>query len=179
MNSLAVNTFLEIAAKRYSVRDFLDKPVEEEKLKSVLEAGRIAPSAANYQPWHFIVIRDRETITKVGEAYPRKWFVEAPVVIIVCGDHDKSWKRGDGKDFADVDIAITVDHMTLAAAESGLGTCWVCNFDEKKVSRIFNLPAAIEPIVLLPLGYPGESTDPSSRHNVRKDLDSIVHWEKF
>jgi nitroreductase len=179
MNSVKENNFLSLASKRYSVRNFLNKTIEEEKLVSVLEAGRIAPSAANFQPWHFIVVRDRATIKKVGEAYPRPWFLEAPVVIIVCGDHEKSWKRGDGKDFTDVDIAITVDHMTLAAAEAGLGTCWVCNFDAKKISSFFNLPAAIEPIVLLPLGYPGESTDQASRHIIRKNLDSIVHWEKF
>jgi nitroreductase len=174
-----MNDFLSIATLRYSVRGYLDKAVEEDKLMQVLEAGRIAPSAANFQPWHVIAVRDRETIGRIGEAYPRPWFIAAPVILVVCGDHDKGWKRGDGKDFTDVDIAITVDHMTLAAASLGLGTCWVCNFDAGKITRLFNLPGRIEPIVLLPLGYPAKAEDAASRHVLRNPMDKFAHWEKF
>ena len=127
-----MNTFLELAKKRYSLRNYLDTPVEDEKLMVVLEAGRIAPSAANFQPWHFIVIRDEEMRKKAGTTYNRPWFRKAPVIILICGDHHASWKRADGKDHCDIDISITTDHMTLAAAELELGTCWVCNFDAKK-----------------------------------------------
>jgi nitroreductase len=174
-----MNDFLSIATLRYSVRSYLDKAVEEDKLIQVLEAGRIAPSAANFQPWHVIAVRDREMIGRIGEAYPRPWFIAAPVILVVCGDHDKGWKRGDGKDFTDVDIAIAVDHMTLAAASLGLGTCWVCNFDAGKITRLFNLPGRIEPIVLLPLGYPAKAEDTASRHVLRNPMDKFVHWEKF
>jgi nitroreductase len=166
--------FLELAKKRYSVRSYLDKPVEEEKLRYVLEAGRIAPSAANFQPWHCIVARDKQLIAQIGSAYPRKWFTEAPVVLVLCG-----WKRNDGKDHTDIDIAIMADHMTLAAAESGLGTCWVCNFDADKISQLLKLPDNIEPIVLLPLGYPADVPDQTARHLVRNDFDAVVHWETF
>lgn len=174
-----MSDILTIIKKRYSVRNYLDMPVPEEKLMYILEAGRLAPSAANYQPWHYIVVQDKKMIMKIGTAFPRVWFLEAPVIIIICGDHHKAWKREDGKDHTDIDVAITVDHMTLAAAEAGLGTCWVCNFDRKKISEMMNLPDHIEPIVLLPLGYPDTSTDKHSRHLTRHELDKIVHWEKF
>jgi nitroreductase len=172
-------TFSDLIKKRYSVRNYLDRPVEEKKLMGVLEAGRIAPSAANFQPRHIIVIRDKEMIMKIGAAFPRVWFMEAPMILVVCGDHEVSWKRNDGKDYTDIDIAILVDHMTLAAAEAGLGTCWVCNFDVKKVREVLSLPDNIEPYVLLPLGYPAKTTDSGSRHHLRHELDKIIHWEKF
>ncbi len=172
-------TFLELAKKRYSVRNYLIKPVEEEKLMYVLETGRIAPSTANFQPWHFIVIKENEMVLQIGNAYPRKWFTEAPVILVICGDHKKGWKRADGKDHTDIDIAIAVDHMTLAAAEIGLGTCWICNFDAKKISELLKLPDNLEPIVLLPLGYPDEATDLAARHLIRNDFNKVVHWERF
>ncbi|NMA65822.1 MAG: nitroreductase, partial [Clostridiaceae bacterium] len=124
-------SFFEVAEKRYSLRKFNTKEVEKEKILKVIEAARIAPSACNLQPYHFIVITDSELRKKVAESYPREWFKNAPVIIVACGDHSKSWKRIDGKDHCDVDVAIAVDHMTLAAAEQGLGTCWVCAFDAK------------------------------------------------
>ncbi len=87
--------FLNLAKKRYSCRNYDSKAVEQEKLDLILEAGRIAPSAANLQPWHFIVIRQKENLEKIGKVYPREWFMRAPCVIILCGDHSKSWKRKD------------------------------------------------------------------------------------
>ena len=174
-----MNDFLELAKKRYSLRSYMDTPVEEDKLNYVLEAGRIAPSAANFQPWHCIVIRDGKMIAKLGTVYPRKWFTEAPVILVFCGDHEKGWKRGDGKDHTDIDVAIMVDHITLAAAEMGLGTCWVCNFDAIKTSELLELPASIEPVVLLPIGYPGNVADQTARHLVRHESGKVIHWEKF
>lgn len=174
-----MNSFLELAKNRYSVRNYLDKPVEDEKLHYVLEAGRIAPSAANYQPWHFIVIKEDEMRKKIVEKYNRPWFLQAPVIIIICGDHHAAWKRADGKDHCDIDIAIAVDHMTLAAEDVGLGTCWICNFNEKQARQILNLPKEIEPIVYLPLGYSGNQPDKRARHLIRKKTEEIVHWEKY
>ena len=84
----------------------------------------------NFQPWAFVVVRDPEKLKALYDCYPREWFASAPVCIVVCGDHSTSWKRlSDNKDFCDVDIAITTEHLVLAAAEQGLGSCWVCNFD--------------------------------------------------
>jgi nitroreductase len=171
--------FIDIAKKRYSVRSYLSKTVDEGKLLKVLEAGRVAPSAVNIQPCHFIVIKDEMNRQKICSAYHRDWLKEAPVIIVVCGDHSTSWKRKDGKDHCDIDIAIAVDHMTLQAAELELGTCWVCNFDKQKCSEVLTLPENLEPMVILPLGYPADTTD-INRHSIkRKSLDSIVHWEKY
>ena len=174
-----MKSFLELAKSRYSVRNYLDREVEDAKLEYVLEAGRIAPSAANYQPWHFIVIRDMEMRKKIAGTYNRAWFLEAPVIIILCGDHRVSWKRADGKDHCDIDIAIATDHMTLAAEEMGLGTCWICNFNAVKAREILGLPDGIEPVVYLPVGYSGDQPDKRSRHLTRKKLEEILHLEKF
>jgi len=174
-----MNSFLELAKSRYSVRNYLNKPVEDEKLNYVLEAGRIAPSAANYQPWHFIVIKEIEMRKRIFETYNRPWLLQAPVIIILCGDHAVSWKRPDGKDHCDIDVAIATDHMTLAAEDIGLSTCWICHFDAKRAKEILNLPDLIEPVVYLPLGYSGDQPDKKSRHLVRKTMEEIVHWEKY
>jgi len=171
--------FLDLAKKRYSCRKFDHKTVEDDKLNLILEAGRIAPSAANYQPWHFIVIREKENRKRIHPIYHRDWFKEAPCVIIICGDHNQSWKRKDGKDHCDIDIAITVDHMTLQAAELGLGTCWICNFDKDLCIKLLNLPQNLEPAVILPVGYPLDKADPDRHKAKRKPLREIVSYEKY
>jgi nitroreductase len=170
--------FIELARLRYSSRKYYPKTVEKEKLDYILECGRIAPSAANYQPWHIVVIRDAGNREKIAEVYPRDWFKEAPVILVICGDHAASWKRPDGKDHCDVDIAIITDHMTLAAAEQGLATCWICHFDAKKCADILSLPPDIEPIVILTLGYPADTSD-TPRHNKRKSISEITHNERY
>lgn len=168
--------FLSLAQSRFSVRKYKTTPVEEEKILKVLEAGRIAPSAVNYQPWHFIVINEKDKLEQLHGVYNRPWIKEAPVVIVACSDHSKSWKRSaDGKDSADIDLAIAVDHMTLMATELGLGTCWVCNFDVDKCAEILGLPGYIEPTVILPLGYP--AIKPAEKK--RKQLSEIVHINTF
>lgn len=166
-----------IIENRYSVRSYQQREVEKEKLIKILEAGQLAPSAVNNQPWHFIVVREPENHANFSEIYHRDWFKEAPVYIIVCGDHSAAWKRKeDGKDHTDVDAAIAIDHMTLQATELGLGTCWICNFYVEKCREFFQLPEQIEPIAILSLGYPGDDKLPVKK---RKTLDEIVHWEKF
>jgi nitroreductase len=171
--------FIDLAKRRYSARGFLPKQIDDGKLLKVLEAGRVAPSAVNIQPWHFIVLKDDENKRRIYPAYKREWLKEAPVIIVICGDHSVSWKRSDGKDYCDIDIAIAVDHMTLQASELELGTCWVCNFDKNKVSQALNLPDSIEPIVILPLGFPSDNVD-ENRHLIkRKSIGEIVHWEKY
>ena len=108
--------------------------------------------------------------------YERQWFETAPLIIVVCADHLQSWKRSyDGKDFAGIDVAIATDHMTLMATSLGLGTCWICHFNTKKCIELLNLPPNIEPIALLPVGYPkGEM--PLKK---RKKLNEIVFWNGF
>ena len=172
-------TFLELAKRRCSVRRFKKQQVEEEKLLKVLEAGRVAPSADNYQPLHFVVLREEKIKARVVSTYSESWIKSAPVIIAVCGDHSLSWKREDGKDHLDIDAAIAADHMTLQAAELGLGTCWACWFDAMKCHSILKLPESYEAIALLPLGYPEKPCDPHRHDKRRKELRSLVSWDGF
>ncbi len=162
--------FLDLAQKRYSVREYSSKEIEEEKLKYILEAARIAPSACNRQPTQFLVITDKNTLKNIYTVYNRDWIKTAPCVIVAIGDHDKSWKRKDNKDHCDVDTAIAIDHLTLAACDKGLGTCWVCAFDSKLCHEILNLPPEKEVVVLIPVGYPATDNIPEKS---RRDLDQI------
>lgn len=171
-----MTNFDELILHRFSVRSFTSQPVEKQIILEILNAARLAPSAVNFQPWQFIVVTEPENLVGIHEVYPRVWFKEAPVCIAVCADHRKSWKRkADGKDFADIDIAIAVDHLVLKATEMGLGTCWVCNFDPALTRRKLLLPEYLEPLVLIPLGY----TESSMPVKSRKQLNEMVHWEKF
>jgi len=172
-------SFLELAKSRFSVRKYKSDPISDHDLNYVLEAGRIAPSAVNYQPWHFLVLREKKSLEKIHQTYHRDWFREAPVVIVLLGDHNLGWKRADGKDHTDIDVAISADHMTLAATDRGLGTCWICNFDKKKTIELFNLPEHLEPVVFLSLGFPDVQTDPERHQEKRKPLTEIVSWEKL
>ena len=168
--------FSELACKRFSCRNYKADPVPADILEKVLQAGRVAPSAVNFQPWHFYVIQ-KGALQSIYECYHRDWFRSAPCVIVLCGDHDRSWKRREGKDHVDIDVAIATDHMTLQATELGLASCWVCNFDPEAVRRALNLPENQEPVVILPLGYPVDEGD-ALRHDVKRrplsDLASFI-----
>jgi len=167
--------FSELIAQRYSVRNYQPKPVEESLLMQVLEAGRLAPSACNLQPYYFIVIRDDVHKQLLRPAYNRDWFINAPVIIAVCIDSLSEWQRSDGVRYGKVDAAIAMDHMTLAATELGLGTCWIGAFKEDEAKSALNLPKNIEVVAFTPLGYPNQSMPPKKR----KMLESIVRWEQF
>lgn len=159
---------------RRSIRNFLDRPVEDEKLSAVLEAGRIAPSAKNMQDWKFIVVRDAATRSKLAGAARDQQFVgQAPVVIAACGTSDLVMTCGQPA-YA-IDVAIALDHMTLAAAALGLGTCWIGAFYEDKVKEILGVPREIRVVALLPLGYPAEEPGPRPR----KSLDEVLAWEHW
>ena len=139
----------------------------------MLEAGRLAPSACNNQPTRFIVVHDEDSRRKLQSVYGREWFLRAPVIIAVCCDRNVSWRRADGKDFGDVDAAIALDHITLAAADAGLGTCWIGAFNAAEAKKALMLPSHIDPIAFTPLGYPGAAT-PARRS--RKALAELVSW---
>ena len=170
-----MRNFLDLVKQRTSVRSFSQTPVEQEKLDYIMEAVRLAPSACNYQPCSFIILNKKDELEKIAETYPRDWFRTAPVCIVACGNHAESWKRPhDGKDHCDIDVTIAVTHLTLAAAEQGLGSCWVCNFDAKKCSEILNLPAHIEPVALIPVGYPENPNIFNNNVKNRKTMAEIV-----
>ena len=165
---------LSLAQQRYAVRNYTSQPVPDDVLQYIVEVARMAPSAVNYQPWSFVVVREPQLLQQLHAVYHREWFNTAPCCIVVCGNHAESWHRGaDGKDHCDIDIAIATEHMALAAAECGLGCCWVCNFDTDACARLLNLPPEVEPMVLLPVGYPVANSIPEKK---RKPLDDIVVW---
>lgn len=166
----------EIIQLRRSVRKFKDQSVDKEFIDEIIESARLAPSAVNFQPWKFYICRSEEAKKIVRQSYPREWFNSAPLYILACGDHQQSWKRPcDGKDHLDIDIAIAVEHMVLKITELGLGTCWVCNFNSQTVKEGLQLSENVEPIVLLPVGYP-ENVDPDPRNKKRKSPEEITKW---
>ena len=146
--------FLELVKKRRSIRQFLPKVVEQEKLDYILECARFAPSAVNYQPWAFFVVQSDAKKRELQKAYHNRWIDSAPVYIVACADSEQSWKRShDGKGHADIDLAIAIEHICLAAAEQELGTCWVCNFDPSVCSLALELPNNVYPVAIIPTGY--------------------------
>lgn len=166
---------MEAIRTRRSIRAYKDQPIEEEKLKRVLEAGRLAPSASNQQEWKFLVVRDKETRAKLAEAAHGQTFVgEAAAVIVGCAV-ETSKVMSCGQLAYPVDLAIALDHMTLAAVEEGLGTCWIGAFEEGDAKKILGIPEQVRVVSLLPIGYP--QSEPSARP--RKSLDEVVAWEKW
>lgn len=165
---------LERIQTRYSVRSFLPTQVEKEKIDYLLECARWAPSAVNAQPWHIIVVQQEKNKRALHQCYQREWFKQAPMYMLVCSNHQESWKRKyDNNDHCSIDIAIAVEHIALAVQEVGLGTCWVCNFDAVLCAELFELPNHIEPIVILPIGYPNDSLNEKKR----KLIQDIVEWK--
>ena len=173
-----MENFINLAKKRCSVRAYKDAPVEDDKIQAVLEAGRIAPSACNNQPWKFLVIKSEEGLQKLKEA--SRTF-NAPVAIIVFGDPDKVWTRTiDRKNALDIDTSIAAAHMVLEAEDLGLSTCWICSFKPKVVVKNFNVPKKLVPVHIITLGYDADAKKSPNRHiTEREPLTKIVVEESF
>jgi nitroreductase len=167
--------FSELIAKRYSVRAYKPTSVEEEKLQQVLEAARLAPTAANRQPFQLIVIHTAGREAELRRVYHREWFTQAPLIICACAIPGQGWVRRDGKNYTEVDVAIVMDHLILAATNLGLGACWIANFDTVAVRELLHLPNDVEPIALTPLGYPADQPKPKER----KALSDLVRYERW
>lgn len=162
--------FLELVKQRYSCRAYKSLGVEKEKLDYILECVRLAPSAVNKQPWCFRIVSKEEDKVRLQQCYNRDWFKTAPMYVVASVLHDEEWVRSDGKHHGDIDIAIAVEHLCLAATEQGLATCWVCNFDAVLCKELFNLSDNEEPAVLIPLGYAEDEVKPKNR----KPIETIV-----
>lgn len=170
-------TFLELANKRCSVRSFSPTMVEINKLNKMLFAVQLAPSAVNRQPWKVYVVINEEKRAALQACYDREWFRTAPVYIVMTGNHDESWKRADGKDHCDIDIAIATEHLILEATELGLGTCWVCNFDVQKCKEALGIISkSEEPCVIVPVGYPADKNVWEKTETKRKLLTEITQY---
>jgi len=167
--------FKQLAESRYSTRAYETREVEQAKLDQVLEAARLAPTAANRQAFRIIVVTDPELRAHMKDAYHREWFYTAPVIIVACSIPGRSWVRADGKNYSDVDVAIVVDHLILQATDLGLGTCWIADFDAHAVKEILDLPEGVEPVALTPLGYPADR----GRSKKRKTMYDLVSWNGY
>jgi len=169
-------SFIDLVKQRYSCRDYLDRPIEQEKLEAVLEAGRLAPTAVNFQPQKIYVLQSQEAISKIRHL--SKMAFNAPVVLLFCYDENVSWKnkRDHNYDAGDMDVSIVATHVMLAAQEAGLSTCWVRAFTTEDIIKAFDLPEHIKLTCMMPIGYASEKGVPSSRHDDRRELSEEVTY---
>jgi len=170
-----MNVFDAIRTRR-SIRKYLNKPVEREKLSKILEAARLSPSAANRQPWRFIVVTDQKIKEELRAAYDEDWFVSAPVIIVGCALPSEAWVRSDGEEYWKVDLAIAMQNLILEAWDLGLGTCWIGAFREDEVKRILGIPDEARVVALAPLGYPAEEKDPVTKRKPLEEIVSYNYW---
>ena len=175
MNNL--KSFLDLVKKRKSIRSFKNTEIENEKLDYILEAFRQAPSAKNLQPWKLIVVNDKTIIENLVPACRNQKFIsEAPIVVIASIKEEEAYATMGGYfNSYPVDIGISFEHMILAAAEQGLGTCWIGAFDEKAVKEVAGIPDKVRVVALTPLGYPNEP----GRERKRKTMEEIVSYNKY
>jgi nitroreductase len=167
--------FIDLINKRYSVRAYKSDQVEEEKVNIILNAARLAPSASNRQPFRIILIKTQGKEDELMTIYPSKWFAHAPIVLCVCGLPSEAWVRDDSKNYLDVDVAIVMDYMILAATNLGLGTCFIAAFDTINARKVLSLPDDVEPILFTPLGYPNSIP----RIKERKKIEDLVRYEHW
>lgn len=147
---------LEAIKTRRSVRAYSSRPIPGEVMQRMRQALRFAPSACNYQPRHFIFVVEAELRRKLGQlANDRSWIADAPVIIVACGLPEQAYKSMGGYgNSAEIDVAIAIDHLTLAAVADGLGTCWIGAFNEAGVKELLRVPAEAKVVAMTPLGYP-------------------------
>jgi len=154
---------------RREIRDYLDKPIEEKHLQQILEAGRLAPSSKNSQPWHFVVIRNKDTLKKISDLTPTgQHIAQAPLAIAVLMD---------GAKLPEIDGSRAMQNMVLAAWSLGIGSCWVTNFYEDGVKELLEAPQRMKLVTVMPFGYPIEPR--TNRRKIRKPMDEILHYETF
>lgn len=170
--------FLTLAKTRCSIRAYQDRPVEQEKLDKLLEAARVAPTAANLQPVRLLVVQTPEGLAKLGKAAN---IYGAPLAVIACADHSKAWTRPfDGKQSGDIDASILTDHMMLQATDLGLGSVWICYFKPDVLRREFALPDGLEPVNILAVGYAAEQPASPDRHSTtRIPVSELVSFEQL
>lgn len=167
--------FYDVVERRRSVRSFLPRPIGEEKLRRIMRAALLAPSARNRQRWRFILVRDPQTRRDLAQAAKGQDFVaQAPVVVVACGV-DTDYVMTCGQPAYAIDVAIAVEHIALAAVVEGLGTCWIGAFHEDEVKRLLHIPDEVRVVALMPLGYPDEDPPPTSR----APYEDSVAWDTW
>jgi nitroreductase len=168
--------FHELVESRNSVRGYdPSRPVPKEVLTRILDAGRLAPSAKNLQPWKFLVIQSPEMLDTVRPCYGREWFRQAPLILVIKGDRNAAWVRSSDRwNSLETDLAIAMDHIVLAAQAEGVATCWISAFDPALLHNVLNLTPDEEIFAITPLGY--ASPDAETRPKTRKPFDEVVEY---
>lgn len=166
--------FQKVLDARFSVREFSDKQVEDEKIQQILKTAQIAPTAKNSQPQKILVIKSDEAMAKFRQC--TKCHFDAPLGFVICYDEKESFLGKDGRQFGVLDASIVTTYMMLKATELGLGTTWVGLFDAKLAQQLFGLPQNVVPLAFLPTGYPKEGCQPNPRHFDNKPLDQTTEW---
>ena len=167
--------FYKLIENRYSVRKYLPRAIEKDKLSRILKAARLAPTAANRQAFKIIVIHTKKRKTELAPIYQREWFVAAPVIIAVLSLPQENWVRKDGVNYSMCDAAIVSDHIILAATQEGLGTCWIGAFDRGEAKKVLNIPGNAEPMLFITLGYAGDKPVKKKR----KPLKALIMKERW
>ena len=169
-------TFLELARSRYSVRAYKPDSIAEETLNQILEAGRVAPTACNYQPQRIYVVRSEENREKLAAVSPCTF--DAPVILVVCFDTDRHAKSRmmPGYTFGAMDATIVCTHMMLQAWELGVGSCWVGMFNDAEVAKVLSLPDNVHVSALLPMGYPAETAKPAAMHSSIRPMEETISY---
>lgn len=173
-NNSNSDVFTAIANRR-SIRKYEDREVEEVKLKQILEAARLAPSAKNMQDWRFVIVKDKKLRQALVPAAENQTFVGQAPVVIICCTVMPDYILHCGQSAAVINVAIAIDHMTIAAQALGLGTCWIGSFNPAKVRKVCNIPKSVGIVELLTLGYAAEK--PVARS--RKKLKNIISFDKW
>jgi len=169
--------YTDLIKSRASVRNYdANRTVDKEILEKILDAGRLAPSACNIQPWKFLIISTPDLLEKVKASYNREWFKNAPHVLAVVGYRDQAWKRSyDGYNSIETDVAIAMTHIMLAAENEGVGTCWIAAYDPAKLRETLDLHVDQLVFGITPLGYPKCGYEKASSKK-RKPLSEIADF---
>jgi nitroreductase len=167
---MVISVVFNAAKRRRSIRSYLEKEIEDEKLNLILESARLAPSATNAQDWFFYVVKDKEKRVKIASSMPfgmNPFLKEAPIIIVGCkktsGLLQRASKAIVRKSWSEINVTIALENMVLTAADLDIGSCWIGLFDEQKIRRTLNIPAEHEIVALLPIGYP---TTPSTEESI-------------
>ncbi len=161
--------FYEVLETRKSVRSYTNQEISEDTLNRIGKAVQLAPSACNKQPWRFLIVFNEKTKAEICKCYSREWLAQAPAIVVALGNNDEAWKREGETPITEIDVAIAMEHLVLAASAEGLGTCWVCAYEKAKLNKALNIIKPWDVLAISPLGYPAKE----GKHIPKKDIKDI------
>lgn len=167
---------LDVIKRRRSIRKYSSREIAGDARGRLLESLRFAPSACNNQPWRFILVEDADRRKQVAQASRgQMWMADAPLIVVACGFPEQAYAHMGGYgNSIDIDLSIALDHLTLAAADEGLGTCWIGAFDEKAVQGILGIPEGVKIVAMMPVGYPADGNALSNGVDKKRKEPSVI-----